>query len=98
MQGIEVCKSCLCAIFLSALLAIPVLGQTATISGRVTDSGGAVIVGATVELTSIERGTCFPLSQRTGLAFTCFRVFCQNRIVSCRETRASNKQRCRICW
>ncbi len=35
------------------------LGQTAsaTISGRVTDSAGAVIVGATVELTSIERGT-----------------------------------------
>jgi hypothetical protein len=39
------------------VLAIPALGQTATISGRVTDSGGAVIVGATVELTSIERGT-----------------------------------------
>ena len=57
MQSSEVCKSCLCAIFLSALLAIPALGQTATISGRVTDSGGAVIVGATVELTSIERGT-----------------------------------------
>ena len=34
-------------------------GQTAsaTISGRVTDSAGAVIVGATVELTSTERGT-----------------------------------------
>src|SRR5215471_10334638 len=35
------------------------LGQTATgtISGRVTDSAGALIVGANVELTSIERGT-----------------------------------------
>jgi hypothetical protein len=30
---------------------------TATVSGRVVDSGGAVIVGATVELDSVERGT-----------------------------------------
>lgn len=38
---------------------VPALGQTAngTISGRVTDSGGAVIVGATVDLASVERGT-----------------------------------------
>lgn len=38
---------------------IPGWAQTATgtISGRVTDSGGAVIVGATVDLTSIDRGT-----------------------------------------
>jgi outer membrane receptor protein involved in Fe transport len=37
----------------------PLFGQTATgtISGRVTDSAGAVIVGAAVDLTSIERGT-----------------------------------------
>jgi outer membrane receptor protein involved in Fe transport len=38
---------------------ISAFGQTATgtISGRVTDSAGAVIVGAIIELTSIERGT-----------------------------------------
>src|ERR1700722_1491508 len=47
---------------LSLLLAAScssLLGQSAsaTISGRVTDSGGAVIAGATVELTSVERGT-----------------------------------------
>ena len=39
-------------------------GQTATgtISGRVTDSGSAVLVGATIDLTSIERGTASTLS------------------------------------
>lgn len=44
---------------LLAVSVIPALGQTAngTISGRVTDSGGAVIVGATVDLISVERGT-----------------------------------------
>jgi hypothetical protein len=30
---------------------------TATISGRIPDSGGAAIVGATVEVVSVERGT-----------------------------------------
>ena len=30
---------------------------TATISGRVTDSGGAVIAGASVDVVSVERGT-----------------------------------------
>ena len=42
---------------LLAASVIPVLGQNGTISGRVTDSGGAVIVGATVDLASVERGT-----------------------------------------
>ena len=37
----------------------PSVAQTAsaTISGRVTDSGGAIIAGAMVQLTSVERGT-----------------------------------------
>jgi len=49
-------------ISLSLLLAVSSpsgFGQTATatISGRVIDSGGAIIVGAKVELTSVDRGT-----------------------------------------
>ena len=46
-------------ILLGAALAPRAFGQTATasISGRVVDSGGAVIVGAKVELDSVERGT-----------------------------------------
>ena len=47
---------CLTALFAGA--AISAFGQaTGTISGRVIDSGGAIIVGSAVELTSIERGT-----------------------------------------
>jgi len=48
---------------LSVLLVVglvsPLMGQTATgtIAGRVTDASGAIIVGASVELTSSERGT-----------------------------------------
>jgi hypothetical protein len=47
----------------SVLLAVgllsPLLGQTSTgtITGRVTDSSGAIIVGASVQLTSTDRGT-----------------------------------------
>jgi hypothetical protein len=43
---------------LLAFVCASAFGQTATatISGRVIDSGGAVIVGAAVELTSVERG------------------------------------------
>src|SRR5579864_9257853 len=53
------CKSWVLIFLILAAAAIPLLGQTAsaTVSGRVTDSAGAVMVGATVELTSIERGT-----------------------------------------
>jgi outer membrane receptor protein involved in Fe transport len=49
---------------LVAALVPAAFGQTATgtISGRVTDSGGAVIVGATIDLTSIERGAASSLS------------------------------------
>ncbi len=53
------CKSFLVLMLLPASLAVMARAQTstATISGRVIDSGGAIIVGANVELTSIERGT-----------------------------------------
>lgn len=47
---------CLTALFAASV--ISAFGQaTGSISGRVIDTGGAVIVGATVELTSVERGT-----------------------------------------
>jgi outer membrane receptor protein involved in Fe transport len=52
-------KALVSLMLLVAALVPSALSQTATatISGRVTDSGGAVIVGATIDLTSIERGT-----------------------------------------
>jgi len=52
---------------LLAVSVIPAPGQTAngTISGRVTDSGGAVIVGATVDLISVERGTATTLPTKS---------------------------------
>ena len=50
-------------LFVAAMVPVA-LGQTATgtISGRVTDSGGSVIVGATIDLTSIERGAASTLA------------------------------------
>ena len=53
------CKSFFVLMLLPAGLAVLARAQTstATISGRVIDSGGAIIVGANVELTSIDRGT-----------------------------------------
>ena len=53
------CRPLAYGMLLLAALTTSMLGQTATgtISGRVTDSGGAVIVGATVDITSVERGT-----------------------------------------
>ena len=59
MLRLQVCRSSVGLIVLFAASVISAVGQTstATISGRVTDSGGAVIIGATVELTSVERGT-----------------------------------------
>ena len=55
MVRLQVAKSFFGLLLLFAAFAGSVLGQTAsaTISGRVTDSGGAVIVGATVELTKL---------------------------------------------
>src|SRR5262245_54171245 len=52
-------RSLLSLMLMTAVSSMPALSQTATatISGRVTDSGAAVIGGATVELTSVERGT-----------------------------------------
>src|SRR5215471_15404155 len=59
MLRVHFCKSPACLIALLAASVISAPGQTATgtISGRVTDSVGGVLVGADVELTSIERGT-----------------------------------------
>ena len=53
------CKVLFSLMLLVAALVPGALGQTATgtISGRVTDSGGSVIAGATIDLTSVERGT-----------------------------------------
>jgi outer membrane receptor protein involved in Fe transport len=53
------CNSWVLILLVLVAATFPLLGQTAsaTISGRVTDSAGAVMVGATVELTSTERGT-----------------------------------------
>ncbi|MGD0132095.1 MAG: TonB-dependent receptor [Bryobacteraceae bacterium] len=47
------------SVFLALGLIRPLAGQTATgsITGRVTDSSGAIVVGASVQLTSTERGT-----------------------------------------
>ena len=47
------------AVVFFASSALSVFGQTAaaTVSGRVTDSNGGVLIGATLELTSVERGT-----------------------------------------
>jgi hypothetical protein len=52
-------KNLTVAILLILTSAVYVLGQTAggTISGRVTYSTGAVLIGAPVDLTNIERGT-----------------------------------------
>src|SRR5207248_6701503 len=46
-------------VFLCVMVVVPCLAQIehATISGRITDSTGAVILGVTVQLTSAERGT-----------------------------------------
>ena len=46
-------------LLLCALTALPCFGQTedATISGRITDSSGAVVAGVSVQLQSAERGT-----------------------------------------
>lgn len=54
-------KSSICLSLLLALSSPEGFGQTASaaISGRVIDSAGAVIAGATVELMSVERGTTF---------------------------------------
>src|SRR5690349_2678249 len=51
-------KASLLAISLFLSLALPVMGQetTGTILGTVTDSSGAVISGATVTVTNIEKG------------------------------------------
>ena len=53
------CLLCLlCMVLLSGIVPkMPAQTSNARISGRVTDSTGAVISGTTVELTSIERGT-----------------------------------------
>ena len=47
------------SVFLAFGLIRPLVAQTATgsITGRVTDSSGAIVVGASVQLTSTERGT-----------------------------------------
>ena len=52
-------KRFLWALALIAGSAVSAFGQTAAaaISGRVTDPQGAVLIGATVELISVERGT-----------------------------------------
>ena len=59
MAHIARCKSLACGILIFAASTASLWGQTATgtISGRVVDSGGALIIGATVDLTSLERGT-----------------------------------------
>ena len=59
MARLDFRKSFAYGVLLLAASTVSLLAQTATgtISGRVTDSGGAIIVGATVDLTSIERGT-----------------------------------------
>ncbi|HEX6897862.1 MAG TPA: carboxypeptidase-like regulatory domain-containing protein, partial [Bryobacteraceae bacterium] len=59
MARYHFCRPLAYGMLLLAALTTSILGQTATgtISGRVTDSGGAVIVGATVDITSVERGT-----------------------------------------
>jgi hypothetical protein len=46
------------SVLLAVGLVSPLLGQTATgtITGRVTDASGAIVVGASVQLTSTERG------------------------------------------
>ena len=49
-------KAFVYSLLLLAASVVPLLAQTGTITGRVTDSGGAIIVGATVDLTSVERG------------------------------------------
>jgi hypothetical protein len=38
---------------------IPVLGPTATLSGRVTDPSGAIIAGVKVEATNVETNILF---------------------------------------
>src|ERR1700722_8684445 len=47
------------SVLLAVGLVSPLLAQTSTgtITGRVTDSSGAIVVGASVQLTSTERGT-----------------------------------------
>jgi len=56
-------ESLRCRFIFAGLLAIalvaPLAGQVATgsIAGRITDASGSIVVGATVELTSIDRGT-----------------------------------------
>src|SRR5579863_7236874 len=59
MVRVPTCQALISWSLLAALSISACFGQTstATITGRVTDSGGAVIVGAIVELTSIDRGT-----------------------------------------
>jgi hypothetical protein len=59
MKRFQRCEYFLGAILLFAGSAMSIQGQTAggSISGRVTDSTGAVVVGATLNLTSVERGT-----------------------------------------
>lgn len=59
MLRVPFCKQWMGILLLFGLSTASALCQTAaaTISGRVTDSAGAVIVGANVELTSVERGT-----------------------------------------
>jgi hypothetical protein len=74
-------------------------GQTATgtISGRVTDSGSAVLVGATIDLTSIERGTASTLTTNDAGIYV-FQVFRRAIITSQRAARASSRVKRRICW
>ncbi len=53
LKQFYICSFLLCTSVAAALAQT----ASATVSGRVTDSGGAVIVGSTIELTSVERGT-----------------------------------------
>jgi hypothetical protein len=48
----------LCLLSMAALV-VPLAGQTAngTIAGKITDASGAIVTAATIDLTSIERGT-----------------------------------------
>jgi hypothetical protein len=59
MHRAQVCKPAVSFGLLFLLSTVPTFAQTATatISGRVTDSGAAVIAGAVIEMISVERGT-----------------------------------------
>src|SRR3974377_631415 len=63
MARVSVSKALVSLTLLVAALVPAAFGQNATdkMSGGVTESGGAVVAGATIDLTSIERGTASSL-------------------------------------